>query len=312
MRKDGRLIQVSLTHLAGQRQLPARIIGASKIARDITERERLLEREQAARAQAEEASRLKDEFLATLSHELRTPLNAILGWAQILRARSALDEDEARSTALERHRAQRPRAGPVIEDLLDMSRIITGKLRLDVQPLTRRRDRMRRSTGPARGRGQGRRPARACSTRGGPGLRRPGPAPAGRLEPAVERDQVHAPGAAACRCASSASTRTSRSSSATRARGSAPSSCRTCSTASGRRTPRRPGRTAGSGLGLAIVRHLVELHGGTVAAESEGRGGRDVHGPAPLEAGPRDARQRGARAPQGGALRRLPAARRRP
>ncbi len=93
----------------------------------------LLLREQAARKQAEEASRMKDEFLATVSHELRTPLNAILGWAGILR-RNRLD---AKTTAqaietIERNaRAQTQ----LIEDLLDVSRIITGRMRLDVQPV---------------------------------------------------------------------------------------------------------------------------------------------------------------------------------
>ena len=93
----------------------------------------LLLREQAAREQAEEASRMKDEFLATVSHELRTPLNAILGWAGILR-RSSVDTDtmaQAVETIERNARAQTQ----LIEDLLDISRIITGRMRLDVQPV---------------------------------------------------------------------------------------------------------------------------------------------------------------------------------
>ena len=91
-------------------------------------REELLAVERAARAEAERASRMKDEFLATLSHELRTPLNAILGWAQILRV-SGEDLAEGLATIERNARAQTQ----IIEDLLDMSRIISGKVRLDVQ-----------------------------------------------------------------------------------------------------------------------------------------------------------------------------------
>jgi signal transduction histidine kinase/ActR/RegA family two-component response regulator len=95
------------------------------------ERERLLESERAARAESERAGRLKDEFLATLSHELRTPLNAILGWSQLLRARAHDPKEIAQGLqTIERNaRAQ----AQIVEDLLEMSRIISGKLRLDVQ-----------------------------------------------------------------------------------------------------------------------------------------------------------------------------------
>jgi signal transduction histidine kinase/CheY-like chemotaxis protein len=95
------------------------------------ERQHLLASERAARAEAERAGRMKDEFLATLSHELRTPLNAILGWAQVLR-RLADDPEEVKNgmEIIERNaRVQ----GQLIEDLLDMSRIISGKVRLEVQ-----------------------------------------------------------------------------------------------------------------------------------------------------------------------------------
>ncbi|MEZ0266515.1 MAG: GAF domain-containing protein [Phycisphaerae bacterium] len=95
------------------------------------EREELLLRERAARAEAERASRMKDEFLATLSHELRTPLNAILGWAQVLRSDGTTADDQAQGLeVIERNARAQTR---IIEDLLDMSRIISGKVRLDVQ-----------------------------------------------------------------------------------------------------------------------------------------------------------------------------------
>ncbi|HZS04030.1 MAG TPA: ATP-binding protein [Blastocatellia bacterium] len=106
--------------------------------RDITERKRaeeeraLLIREQAARRQAEEASRLKDEFFATVSHELRTPLNAMLGWAKLLRAGN-LDEETVARAAETIERSAKSQA-QIIEDLLDASRIVSGKLRLEVHP----------------------------------------------------------------------------------------------------------------------------------------------------------------------------------
>jgi len=97
------------------------------------ERARLLVLEQAARQQAEEANRMKDEFLATLSHELRTPLNAILGWVQVLRT-GKLDE-AAGARALETIERNSRAQAQLIADLLDVSRIITGKLRLDSKPV---------------------------------------------------------------------------------------------------------------------------------------------------------------------------------
>ncbi|HEX8322864.1 MAG TPA: PAS domain S-box protein [Tepidisphaeraceae bacterium] len=92
----------------------------------------LFDAERAARGEAERASRLKDEFLATLSHELRTPLNAILGWSQLLSSHNGNRPDDLAEglRTIERNaRAQTQ----LIEDLLDMSRIVSGKLRLDVQ-----------------------------------------------------------------------------------------------------------------------------------------------------------------------------------
>ncbi len=97
------------------------------------ERERLLEREQQARAAAEQANRLKDEFLATVSHELRTPLNAMMGWAVMLRS-GKLDEKTA-ARALETIERNTRSQSKLIEDLLDVSRIISGKLRLDIQDI---------------------------------------------------------------------------------------------------------------------------------------------------------------------------------
>ncbi len=138
LRKDGARIDVSLT-VSPMRDAAGNIVGASKIARDITEQKRaadqrlkLLEAERAARSAAERAGMMKDEFLATLSHELRTPLNAIYGWSQLLAAGGLSDEETKQGLdAIQRNAKTQTE---LIDDLLDMNRIISGKVRLDVQP----------------------------------------------------------------------------------------------------------------------------------------------------------------------------------
>lgn len=97
------------------------------------EREALLKREHSARLQAEDANRLKDEFLATISHELRTPLNAILGWSQMLTS-GTFDQTSAARAIQTIYRNAKSQA-QLIEDILDVSRIITGKLRIDAKPV---------------------------------------------------------------------------------------------------------------------------------------------------------------------------------
>ena len=130
-RKDGSLIDVSLT-ISPIRNAAGVIVGASKIARDITAQKEALRKLAEANEELKRADRIKAEFLATLSHELRTPLNAILGWVQILRDGPSADDLAQGVPIIERNiRAQ----AQLIEDLLDMSRIEAGKLNLDVQPV---------------------------------------------------------------------------------------------------------------------------------------------------------------------------------
>ena len=112
--------------------------GIQVILRDISDRKRaeaeraqLLANERAARSTAEHASRMKDEFLATLSHELRTPLSAIVGWSHLL-LQGPQDEADLKQGLATIERNARVQT-QLIEDLLDMSRIISGKLRLDIQ-----------------------------------------------------------------------------------------------------------------------------------------------------------------------------------
>jgi PAS domain S-box-containing protein len=139
VRSDGRRIDAALKvgPLTGGR---GQVIGAVATVSDISERVRsererawLLESERTARAEAERANRLKDEFVATLSHELRTPLNAILGWVQLLRASSQLEGEVARGMEVIERNARLQ--GQLIADLLDISRMLSGGLRLDQRTL---------------------------------------------------------------------------------------------------------------------------------------------------------------------------------
>ena len=104
-----------------------------KTQKAVEEREILLEREQRARQQAEMASRTKDDFLGMLSHELRTPLNAIMGWTRMLTT-TQLDQ-KAVATALATIDRNAKLQSMLIDDMLDVSRIMSGKLRLDAQPV---------------------------------------------------------------------------------------------------------------------------------------------------------------------------------
>lgn len=136
-KKDGTLIDVEIT------RSPILFKGRNALlvlAADVTDRRRaeeervgLLAREQQARQEAEAANRAKDEFLATVSHELRTPLNAIYGWARLLQM-GGLDQETVTSAHETIERNAKAQA-QLIDDLLDVSRIIAGKLRLDVRSI---------------------------------------------------------------------------------------------------------------------------------------------------------------------------------
>ena len=116
------------------------LLGFAKFMKDVdvqhrieTEREGLLVSERVARSEAERSGRMKEEFLATLSHELRTPLNAVLGWSQVLRRSQDLAPETLKGLdVIERNARAQAR---IIDDLLDMSSIISGKVRLEVQRL---------------------------------------------------------------------------------------------------------------------------------------------------------------------------------
>ena len=237
---------------------------------------RAMERESAARIEAEEQSRLKEEFLAVVSHELRTPLNAIYGWSELLSRSGVSAVTIAEGLAAIRRNAKAQ--ARLIEDLLDMSRITSSKTRLDAQPVN-----LSEVVAAAVQTAQ---PAAAAAglrldtVIGGGAHCRPGawvmgdyrPAAADHRQPAEQRHQVHA----ARRHGDRAGARRAPGKWKWRCRipgrASIPSSCRISSTSSARRTAPPRAAFGGLGLGLSIVRQLVELHGGRVRAESAGPG----------------------------------------
>jgi signal transduction histidine kinase/CheY-like chemotaxis protein len=234
------------------------------------ERQTLLEREQVARAEAERASRAKDEFIATLSHELRTPLNSVLGWARLLR--SGRLDDAGLKQAVEAIERGATTQAQIVDDLLDVSRIVRGQLRLDVRPVDLRPV-IEAAVDTVRPAAQAREiaievavPARACPVSGDAGRLQQiawnllanaikFTPPGGRVQVTLEA----LPDAVQLAVTDDGQGIPSEflphlferfrqlDSSTTRAHG-------------------------GLGLGLAIVRHLVEAHGGTVAGDSPGPG----------------------------------------
>jgi PAS domain S-box-containing protein len=148
IRKDGTAFWANVT-ITSLRDEAGNLVGFAKLTRDLTEakrvealeaanqqREEMLEAERSARMSAQRATRLKDEFLATLSHELRTPLSAILGWTQVL-LRAGIPKDVAEQKRAVEIIDRNARAQvQLIDDLLDLSRIMTGKLRLDLRQVS--------------------------------------------------------------------------------------------------------------------------------------------------------------------------------
>jgi PAS domain S-box-containing protein len=275
-RKDGTVVDVSLT-TSPVKNDRGEVIGASKIAHDITDRKRAdeairaaLEQESAARAEAELANRLKDEFLATVSHELRSPLNSIVGWSRML-SEKRLDEEKS-AHALEVIQSSARAQNQLIGDLLDVSRIIAGKSRLEMSmvelpPIIEAAIDVMRPAADAK-------QIRLVSALD------PG---AGQVLGDADRLQQ-----VVWNLLSNAVKFTPEEGEITirLERKGAHVRLTVSDTGEGiepeflpfvfdrfRQFEGRPARTHGGlGLGLAIVRHLVEAHGGTVSAASRGRG----------------------------------------
>jgi PAS domain S-box-containing protein len=234
-----------------------------------SERAQLLDRERAAREEAEAANRLKDDFLATVSHELRTPLTAVLGWVQMLR--SGRLRETSRERALETVERNARAQAQLIEDLLDVSRILAGKLKLEMEAIS--------LAAPVEAAIESVLPAAEAK---GVVLERVLDAtlqvngdptrvqqmawnllsnavkftpPGGRVEARVERRG----GSAELVVADSGQ--------------GISAAFLPCVFERFRQAEAAPSRThAGLGLGLSIVKHLVEAHGGSAAASSEGEG----------------------------------------
>jgi PAS domain S-box-containing protein len=129
--KDGRTIDVSLT-ISPIRNANGTVVGASTIARDVTERINAEQERESAREEADRANRAKSEFLSRMSHELRTPLNAILGFTQLLQMDDLTAEQQEGTGEISKagkHLLQ------LIDEVLDISRIEAGKLRLSLEPV---------------------------------------------------------------------------------------------------------------------------------------------------------------------------------
>jgi PAS domain S-box-containing protein len=263
--------EVVVSGLASQAAIAmdnARLYEAAKKARaqaehTASENERLYK-------QAEESSRLKEEFLATISHELRTPLSAILGWARMLRLGQLSPENSAKALeTIERNaRAQ----AQLVDDLLDVSRIITGKLRMDVRPADPNSfiDAAVESVRPA---------AEAKGV---------------RVQKVIDTGAISIPGdpvrlqQVVWNLLSNAIKFTPRGGRVQIRSERVNSHLEIVVSDTGqgisaeflphvfdrfRQADQKTSRThGGMGLGLAIVRHLVELHGGTVSAHSDGEG----------------------------------------
>ncbi|HZB46471.1 MAG TPA: PAS domain S-box protein, partial [Pyrinomonadaceae bacterium] len=240
------------------------------MAHDVTERRQALAREREARREAEAANQSKDEFLATLSHELRTPLTAVVGWASMLRS-ERLDA-ETTAHALEVIERNAGAQAQIIEDILDVSRIITGTIRLNMQ-----------TTDPAlavvaavetiRPAAQAKGVALACSLDPQAGTVTADPdrlrqiawnllsnavkftPQGGRVEIGLGRVGGHV-----------------RLVISDDGEGISPDFMPYIFERFRQADSSTTRRHGGLGLGLAIVRHLVELHGGTVSAASEGAG----------------------------------------
>ena len=260
--KDGRHVPVWVS-VSPIRDNDGRIVGASKIAHDISDIV-------AARAAAEHAARMKDEFLATLSHELRTPLNAILGYATLIRMGSLKEQELAEGVQVIERNARVQ--AQLIDDLLDMNRIVSGKTRLDIR-LVQVRDVIEAALSTVRPSAHAKSIMlqQSCSS-----ITEPIAADPARLQQIIWNLLSNAvkftpEGGTVEICAARTPTAVEITVRDT-GQGIEPEFLPFVFDRFRQADATTTRRYGGLGLGLAIVRQLVELHGGTVRAESAGRG----------------------------------------
>lgn len=248
------------------------------IVEEITERKRAeaekdeaLLRERAARAEAESANRAKDDFLAVVSHELRTPLTAIMGWLRLIRL-GAVDASSS-SRAFETVERNATILVRLVEDLLDASRIVSGKLKLEVHP-TPLSDAVRAALEVVRPAAEAKRIRIAARLSSGEDTVLGDPA---RLQQVVWNLLSNAvkftPPGGSIEIASERRNGSLGISVADSGPGVAPEMLPRIFERFRQAESAHDRRHSGLGLGLAIVRHVVEMHGGSVRAESAGKGG---------------------------------------
>lgn len=240
---------------------------AANLAGVAIENTRLLEDESKARAAAEESNRLKDEFLATVSHELRTPLTAILGWSRMLE--TGLDSETA-ARAIETIRRNAKSQSQIIDDILDVSRIITGNLYLDLQPLELAPI-IEAAVNVVRPTAEAKRISIDIELDSQPTLV---PGDANRLQQVVWNLLSNAikftPSGGNVRIAVSHSDSETEIAVSDNGPGITPEFLPFVFDRFRQADSTTTRRHGGLGLGLAIVRHLVEIHGGSVNAKSGG------------------------------------------
>jgi PAS domain S-box-containing protein len=220
--------------------------------------------------EAQEANRAKDEFLATLSHELRTPLNAILGWTQILRSKRLDEVTTARAfEAIERNAKSQ---AELIEDMLDVSRIITGRLRLELQPV-RLSEAVEAALDSVRPTAEAKAVRLECELEPDAGLISGDPHRLQQIVWNLLSNAVKFTGAGGLiHVTLEYSSSEARLTVSDTGKGISPTFLPYVFDRF-RQAETMVSRTAsGLGLGLSIARHLVELHGGVIEASSEGEG----------------------------------------
>ncbi len=250
--------------------------GATGISIDITaakmheiERERLLEAERAARSAADAALRARDLFMATVSHELRNPVNAVLGWAQILAASVTTGDDRVARAVAAIERGARAEA-KLIDELIDVSRATTGKLRIEKRRIDLS-DAVRRATDQIRPAAAARRLTVVDEVESGIEI----DADESRIQQIAGNLLSNAlkftPSRGRIEVRLRRDSRTAVLTVADTGEGIAPDFLASVFEPFAQAVESAR-RHAGLGLGLAITRRLVELHGGTITAHSEGRG----------------------------------------